>query len=70
MYFLSGKYIPASEVFRAMAEALKDAAVNTDAEITLPGEIKDGGKDKSPGETWPDIREKANNDAEFKELLW
>ncbi len=47
MYYLSGKYIPSSEIFKSMADALDDAVVNTKADITLPGEIEDEGPEWS-----------------------
>ena len=64
MYYLSGKYIPSSEVFKSMADALDDAVVNTKADITLPGEIEDEGPE------WSNLHQNGETDADFKERLW
>jgi hypothetical protein len=41
MYYLSGKYVPASVVFYAMADAAHEAKVNSRATVTLPPPIDD-----------------------------
>ena len=43
MYYLSGKYIPASYIFRGMAQAAGSATANTDASVTLPNGVTDNG---------------------------
>ena len=62
MYYLSGKYVPASVVFYAMADAAHEAKVNSRATVTLPPPIDDRGPE------WGDFRGKT--DADFKEQLW
>ena len=64
MYYLSGKYIPASTVFKTIVQALEDAKLNTNAKITLPNKVEDNGP------IWPDLKAKAKSDAAFKEELW
>jgi len=59
MYYLSGKYVPASIVFYAMADAAHEAKVNSRATITLPSPVDD------QGPAWSNFRGKT--DADFKE---
>jgi len=49
MYYLSGKYIPASYIFRGMAQAAGSTTANTDASVTLPNGINDQGGDDGQG---------------------
>lgn len=60
MYYLSGKYIPSSYVFRGMAEAAKGMRAKTTAQVTLPGDIKDKGPKWGFG----------GSDAEYKKALY
>ena len=64
MYYLSGKYIPASVVFDSMAQAARDSKDTTKATVKLPGPINDQGPE------WSEIKSEAKSDAAFKEALW
>lgn len=64
MYYLSGKYIPASVVFDSMAQAAVEAKDTTKATIKLPNPVQDRGPE------WSDIKASTSNDAAFKEALW
>lgn len=75
MFYLSGKYIPSSVVFKSMAKAIKDMmkgvskTEDTKGYINLPSEIIDHGtKEYDP--VWPEIRAIAKDDATFKEQLY
>lgn len=65
MYYLSGKYIPASVVFQSMADSMNDAK----ATINLPKPITDSEKPHDK-KAWNNIIGATNNDADFKEKLW
>ena len=63
MYYLSGKYIPASVVLTAMSDALDNARSNVKASITLPDPIDDPyDPNIKPGQGWA----KANDQGEIK----
>lgn len=64
MYYLSGKYIPASVVFDNMAQAAVEAKDTTKATIKLPNPVQDHGPE------WSDLKASTSNDAAFKEALW
>ena len=64
MYYLSGKYIPASYIMDAMANAAMQGKINADASLDLMEEVEDEGPE------WADMRGEANSDAAFKEALW
>ena len=65
MYYLSGKYLPASYVLNAMADAAADANETIDARVSLPDGIKDYGP------KWSNLRGAGtdSSDAAFKEAL-
>lgn len=64
MYYLSGKYIPASVVFDSMAQAVVEAKDTTKATIKLPDPVQDRGPE------WSNLKASTSNDAAFKEALW
>lgn len=66
MYYLSGKYIPASEVLTAMANAVADAKSMSKATVTLPGPIKDLYKEDAP----PDYGYGGNTNADIKQNIY
>ena len=70
MYYLSGKYIPASVVLQATADAINEARENTRAEITLPGPIQDAPSPYRRPQWDSVLGTGGEHDAEFKEALW
>lgn len=77
VYYLSGKYIPASTVLSEMAEAVNSAHPESWATVDLPNPIRDyGAEDKDVTQGWiKGLNMPLNNkgkvtDATFKELLW
>lgn len=64
MYYLSGKYIPASYIFRGMAQAAGSTTANTDASVTLPNGINDQGGDDGQGWGF------GGDDVAFKQALY
>lgn len=61
MFYLSGKYVPSSVVFQAMADAIGSAKELSKASITLPSPVKYKSSDSYGIE--------AKSDADFKEKL-
>ena len=61
MFYLSGKYVPSSVVFQAMADAVGSAKELSKATITLPSPVKYKSSDS--------YGIKAKSDADFKEKL-
>lgn len=74
VYYLSGKYIPASTVLSEMAEAVNSAHPESWATVDLPNPIRDYGAEGTQG--WikglnmPLNSKGKVTDATFKELLW
>ena len=64
MYYLSGKYIPASVVFESMAQAAAESKDTSKATVKLPNPVQDRGPE------WSDLKGSTSNDAAFKEALW
>ena len=64
MYYLSGKYIPASVVFESMAQAAAESKDTSKATVKLPNPVQDRGPE------WSDLKGQTSNDAAFKEALW
>lgn len=62
MYYLSGKYIPASYVLNAMADAALEGNVNAKADVQLPPSINDYGPE------WGNLSR--DSDATFKKALY
>ena len=62
MYYLSGKYIPASYVLNAMADAAVAGNINAKADVQLPSSINDHGPE------WGNLSH--DSDAAFKEALY
>ena len=58
LFLLSGKYVPSSVVFEAMASSMMESAASSDANITLPGPIDDPGPQGWSKGTNKDIKEK------------
>lgn len=78
IYYLSGKYIPASEVYKSIIDTLQTSSPATWASVSLPNPIRDYGilGDKSITENWATALGMPRNqngkvtDATFKEILW
>ena len=74
VYYLSGKYIPASTVLSEMAAAVSSAHPESWATVNLPKPIRDYGAEGTQG--WINgLHMPLNNrgrvtDATFKEMLW
>lgn len=62
MYYLSGKYIPASYVLNAMADAALEGNINAKADVQLPPSINDYGPE------WGNLSR--DSDATFKKALY
>ena len=58
LFLLSGKYVPSSVVFEAMASSMMESAASSNANITLPGPIDDPGPYGWGKGTNKDIKEK------------
>lgn len=59
LYQLDGKFVPSSIIFRKLSEATAEM-VSVKANVNLPGDVSDPGKDGWDG----------NSDAEIKENIW